>query len=59
MYPVLLSTLVLLKIEPLDGFLHVDDNFVARFSSNPRSILRRKLIFSEQELFYVVTLLIS
>ena len=46
MYPVLLSTLVLLKIEPLDGFLHVDDNFVARFSSNPRSVLRRKLIFS-------------
>ena len=38
--------LVLLKIEPLDGFLHVDDNFVACFSSNPRRIFRRNLLIA-------------
>ena len=41
MYPILLSTLVLLKIEPLNGFLHLNDNFVTRFLSNPRRIFRR------------------
>lgn len=47
MYPILLSTVVLLKIEPLDGFLHVDDNFMARrFSSNPRRIFSRNLLIA-------------
>ena len=46
MYPILLSTLVLLKIEPLDWFLHVNDNFVARFLSNPRRIFRRNLLIA-------------
>lgn len=46
MYSILLSTLVLLKIEPQDGFLHVDDNFVACFSSNPRPIFRRNLLIA-------------
>ena len=36
MYPILLSTLVLLKIEPLDGFLHVDDNISWRVSHQIR-----------------------